>query len=107
MLSVMTLVFQDQEIIDTRGETTMTTSATPIDLPTRTKPQPNKRIRKSKAQWKALLEDYATSGLIQAAFCLKHHIATSSLGFYDITESLAKAPSPLPDIGRDGHWQVN
>ncbi|MEJ2694119.1 MAG: hypothetical protein P8166_14025 [Candidatus Thiodiazotropha sp.] len=98
----------------------MTTTATPIDLPTRSTPKIKTRVRRTKAQWKALLEDYTTSGLTQAAFCQKHHIATSSLckwqtyfasqpaasDFIDITESLAKAPSPLPDISRFDHWQV-
>jgi len=98
----------------------MTTSTTPIGLPTRRTLKSIKRVRRTKAQWKALLENYTTSGLTQAAFCKKYHLATSSLckwqtyfasqpaasDFIDITESLAKAPSPLPDSGCDHHWQV-
>lgn len=98
----------------------MTTSATPIELPTRSTAPPKTRVRRTTAQWKALLEEYASSGLTQTAFCQKHHIAPSSLckwqkyfanqpatsGFIEITESLTKTPLPLADCGPDGPWQV-
>lgn len=98
----------------------MTNPATPLNLTARPTPKPKPRLRRTKAQWKALLEEYSTSGLTQAAFCQMHRIATSSLfkwqkyfasqpaasDFVDITESLAQAPSPFADSGRDNHWQV-
>ncbi len=98
----------------------MTTSATPINFTTQSTPKPKTRVQRTKAQWKSLLEQYATSGLTQAAFCQKHRIATSSLckwrkyfasqdaasDFIDITESLAKTPSPFGDSDRDDQWQV-
>lgn len=98
----------------------MTTSINPIHLPTRSTPKRKTRVRRTQAQWEALVEEYAASGLTKAVFCHKHHIATSSLckwqqyftsqpvalDFIDITGSLTKAPSPLPDSVRDDHWQV-
>ncbi|MGD8914072.1 MAG: hypothetical protein PVI97_15980 [Candidatus Thiodiazotropha sp.] len=98
----------------------MPTSATPIDLNTQSTQEPQKRVRRTKAQWKKLLEEYAISDLTQTKFCQMHHIATSSLwkwqkyfasqpvasDFIDITESLAKTPSPDSDSPRDDHWQV-
>jgi transposase-like protein len=97
----------------------VTPSAT-IDFPTQSSPKQKSRLRRTEAQWKALLEEYATSGLTQAAFCQKHHIASSGLykwrkhfarqsaesNFIDITESLGKATAPFSEPGRDGHWQV-
>lgn len=95
-----------------------TTSA--INLPTRSTPKPKKRVQRTKAQWKALLEEYASSGLTQTAFCQQQRIAPSGLckwrkyfadqsaesHFIDITESLSKAAEPLPEQARDERWQV-
>jgi hypothetical protein len=81
----------------------MTISDSPVDFDAKSTQKPKTRVRRTKAQWKALLEEYATSGLTQAAFCQKHHIAPSGLckwrkhfasqpaesNFIDITESLA------------------
>ena len=86
-------------------------------------PQPTSRrrarIMRTQEQWKALLDEYNTSGLTRAAFCKKHRIATSSLyrwqqlfehasnaDFIDVTEPLANAPKPHPVPVRDNDWQV-
>jgi len=74
---------------------------------------------RTQEQWKALLDEYNTSGLTRAAFCKKHRIATSSLyrwqqlfehasnaDFIDVTEPLADAPKPHPVPVRDNDWQV-
>jgi hypothetical protein len=58
----------------TTGEKTITTSVSAIDLKTTSTQKPKTRVRRTKAQWKALLEEYAISGLTQAEFCQKHHI---------------------------------
>jgi hypothetical protein len=74
---------------------------------TRSTAPPKTRVRRTQAQWKALLAEYATSGLTQAAFWQKYFAnqpATS--GFIEITESLTKTPLPLADCGPDGPWQV-
>jgi len=98
----------------------MTTTATPINLNTRSTRKQKNRVRRTQAQWKALLEEYTNSGLTQAAFCQQYRIAPSGLckwrkhfarqpvtsDFVDITESLAQAPSPLEDSGVGKHWQV-
>jgi hypothetical protein len=55
----------------------MTTSVNAIDLKTTSTQKQKTRVRRTKAQWKVLLEEYAISGLIQAEFCQKHHITTS------------------------------
>ena len=77
------------------------------------------RVMRTQEQWKALLEEFNTSGLTRAAFCKKHRIATSSLyrwqqlfehashaGFIDVTEPLANAPRSHPVPVRDNDWQV-
>jgi hypothetical protein len=86
-------------------------------------PQPTSRRRarvmRTQEQWKALLEEFNTSGLTRAAFCKKHRIATSSLyrwqqlfehasntDFIDVTEPLANAPGSHPVPVRDNDWQV-
>lgn len=86
-------------------------------------PQPTSRrrtrIMRTQEQWRALLEEFNTSGLTRAAFCKKHRIATSSLyrwqqlfehvsdaDFIDVTEPLANAPQSHPDPVRDNDWQV-
>ena len=87
-------------------------------------PQPTSRRRarvmRTQEQWKALLEEFNSSGLTRAAFCKKHRIATSSLyrrqqlfgdqacdaDFIDVTEPLANAPKPHPVPVRDNDWQV-
>jgi hypothetical protein len=71
-------------------------------------------------QWKALLEEFNTSGLTRTAFCKKHQIATSSLyrwqqlfaghtedtDFIDVTQSLADTPEPRRAPAGDNNWQV-
>jgi hypothetical protein len=77
------------------------------------------RVMRTQEQWKALLEEFNTSGLTRAAFCKKHRIATSSLyrwqqlfehasdtDFIDVTEPLANAPGLHPAPVRDNDWQV-
>ncbi len=78
------------------------------------------RVMRTQEQWKALLEEFNTSGLTRAAFCKKHRIATSSLyrwqklfddhagdtDFIDVTEPLANAPKSHPVPVRDNDWQV-
>jgi len=77
------------------------------------------RVMRTQEQWKALLEEFNTSGLTRAAFCKKHRIATSSLyrwqqlfehasdaNFIDVTEPLANAPKSHPAPVRDNDWQV-
>ncbi len=98
----------------------MTTSTPAIDIPAAPKPKTKTKTWRSKAQWKALLDEFSNCGLTQAAFCKKHQIATSSLHkwlkyfesqstvaeFIDITEPLAKAPSPQAAPENGGQWQV-
>ena len=85
-------------------------------------PTPRRRARamRTQEQWKALLEEFNTSGLTKSAFCKKHRIATSSLyrwqqligdhagdaDFIDVTEPLANAPEPNPVQMHDNDWQV-
>ena len=95
----------------------MTTSVTTIE------PSPHKpktKVWRTKAQWKALLEAFNSSGLTKSAFCKQHQIATGSLHkwqkhfadqaatteFIDITAPLAEARSPLTPSKPEGHWQV-
>ena len=76
---------------------------------------------RSQNQWKALLEEFNSSGLTKSAFCKKHRIATSSLyrwqrlfaeqageitDFIDVTQPLSITPSPPPAHARDNDWQV-
>jgi hypothetical protein len=74
---------------------------------------------RTQEQWKALLEEFNTSGLTRAAFCKKHRIATSSLyrwqqlfehasntDFIDVTGPLVNAPGSHPVSVRDNDWQV-
>jgi len=83
-------------------------------------PRRRARIMRTQEQWKALLEEFTTSGLTRATFCKKHRIATSSLyrwqqlferasnaDFIDVTEPLVNAPgSSHPTPVRDNDWQV-
>jgi len=78
------------------------------------------RVMRTQEQWKALLEEFNTSGLTRAAFCKKHRIATSSLyrwqklfdghagnaDFIDVTEPLSNAPTSYPVPVRNNDWQV-
>ena len=99
------------------------TSATDFLSHPEPQPQPTPRrrtrIMRTQEQWKALLEEFNTSGLTRAAFCKKHRIATSSLyrwqqlfehasnaGFIDVTEPLVNAPGSHPVPVRDNDWQV-
>ncbi len=97
----------------------MSTSAASIDL-TRHSHRRRTKVIRTKAQWKALLDELDASGLTKSAFCKNHHIATSSLHkwqkyfaakstaaeFVDITEPLSRAAPPLPVHNNDNHWQV-
>jgi hypothetical protein len=83
-------------------------------------PRRRARIMRTQEQWKALLEEFNTSGLTRAAFCKKHRIATSSLyrwqqlfdghtgdaDFIDVTEPLANAQGSHPVPVRNNDWQV-
>ena len=99
------------------------TSATDLLSHPELQPQPTPRrrarIMRTQEQWKALLEEFNTSGLTRAAFCKKHRIATSSLyrwqqlferarnaDFIDVTEPLVNAPESHPTPVRDNDWQV-
>jgi len=100
------------------------TSTSATDLLSQPQPKPNPRPRtrvmRSKAQWKALLEEFSNSGLTKSAFCKKHRIATSSLyrwqqliaehvgvtDFIDVTQPLSSAPVPPPAPAEDNDWQV-
>ena len=101
----------------------MITSTTASDLHSQAQPQPNLKPRtrfiRTQAQWKAMLEEFNTSGLTKSAFCKKHRIATSSrdrwqqrvaeqmgdLEFVEITQPLSNAPAPPPTQVRDNDWQ--
>ena len=75
---------------------------------------------RSKAQWKALLEEFSKIGLTKSAFCKKHQIATSSLyrwqqlsaehagptDFVDVTQPLSSTPVPPPVPSGGDDWQV-
>ena len=101
----------------------MNTSTSATDL--RSQPQPNirprSRLTRSRSQWKALLEEFNSSGLTKSAFCKKHRIATSSLyrwqrllaeqpggdsDFIDVTQPLSHTPLLPPAHARDNAWQV-
>ena len=98
----------------------MTNSSAAIDLPTHSKPRKKTKTWRSKAQWKALLDEFPTSGLTKSAFCKKHQISTGSLHkwqnyfddqspaaeFINITKPIAKATSVQPAPKTDSHWQV-
>jgi hypothetical protein len=78
------------------------------------------RVMRTQEQWKALLEEFNTSGLTRAAFCKKHRIATSSLyrwqqlfdghtgdaDFIDVTEPLSNTQGSHPVPVRNNDWQV-
>ena len=88
--------------------------------PSQPQPKPAKRTMRSRRQWKALLEEFNTSGLSKTAFCKKHRISTSSLyrwqqlfsqdaggsDFIDVTEPLSVTPAAQPVHERDDNWQV-
>lgn len=91
-----------------------------VELPGHSIQKRKTKVMRSKAQWRSLLDECATSGLTKTAFCKKHRISTSSLckwqkffngptgdaEFVDITEPLAKAESPFPVSESGNHWQV-
>lgn len=97
----------------------MTTLASAVDLSSQP-PHKSNRVMRTETQWKALLDEFNTSGLTRSAFCKQHRIATSSLyrwqkvltepsaadKFVDITESVAKAAPALPVPDNNSHWQV-
>lgn len=101
----------------------MTNETPSAVIPTYTTPKRRHKTQRTKAQWKALLDEYTDCGLTQAAFCKQHKIATSSLHkwrkhlsgkpssleFIDISEPLAKVETPQPtlkDLGQAAYWQV-
>ena len=102
----------------------MITSTSPTELLSQAQPNPNlksrTRVMRSQGQWKALLEEFNTSGLTKSAFCKKHRIATSSLyrwqqllaehagptDFIDVTQPLSSTPVPPPAPSGDNDWQV-
>jgi transposase-like protein len=89
-------------------------------LSSQLQPESAKRVRRSRRQWKALLEEFSSSGLSKTAFCKKHRIATSSLyrwqqllsqdaggiDFIDVTEPLSSTPVAPFVHERDNTWQV-
>jgi len=97
----------------------VTTLASAVDLSSQP-PHKSNRVMRTETQWKALLDEFNTSGLTRSAFCKQHRIATSSLyrwqkvltepsaadKFVDITESVAKAAPALPVPDNNSHWQV-
>jgi len=98
----------------------MTTLASTINSPSHTRSKSKPKVWRSKAQWQALLDELATSGLTKSAFCQKHAIAPSNLyrwqkilaeasaptGFIDITEPVVQAVPAAPVPSSDSHWQV-
>ena len=97
------------------------TSATALHTQPQTHPKSTIRVTRSQDQWKALLEEFTTSGLTKSAFCKRHRIATSSLyrwqrlfaeqsgevtDFIDVTPPLSINPSPSPAPAGDNDWQV-
>ena len=95
----------------------MTTSTTDFILASQ--PKPGTRVKRTRQQWKTLLNKFDGSGLTRSAFCKQHQIATSGLyrwqklfaeesggaaEFIDVTEPLTNtvAPAPAPD----NDWQV-
>ncbi|TCO69272.1 IS66 family insertion sequence element accessory protein TnpA [Chromatocurvus halotolerans] len=83
-------------------------------------PAAKPRTQRSRAQKKALVEQFHASGLTRAAFCKQHGIATSCLsrwqkalspeasanGFIDITQSVSAAALPRPAAKECPRWQV-
>ena len=91
-----------------------------LELPVTTQPKSNTRAQRTRAQWKSVVDDFASSGLTKTAFCRKRGIATSCLyrwqkvfagqlasgNFIDITEPVSSAPSASPRTDGNPHWQV-
>ncbi|MFU8764269.1 MAG: IS66 family insertion sequence element accessory protein TnpA [Haliea sp.] len=83
-------------------------------------PETKSRISRSRAQKKALVEEFNASGLTKTAFCQHHGIATSCLSrwqkalapasaaddFVDITKSVSAAVAPRPAVEEQPRWQV-
>lgn len=84
-------------------------------------PRPRARVMRTQRQWKALLNEFNSSGLTKSAFCKKHQIALSSLyrwqqffaeqsggstDFIDVTQPLSSTAAPAPAFARDNDWQV-
>jgi len=98
----------------------MLTTAATIDLPSHPQKERKAKVIRTKAQWKALLDELNGSGLTKSAFCKSHQISTSSLHkwqkhfsaqstaaeFVDITGPLSRVAPPLPIPKDDNHWQV-
>lgn len=98
----------------------MKTSTPAIDSPSHTRSEQKKKVWRSKDQWKALLDELASSGLTKTDFCQKHSIAPSNLyrwqkllteeattdDFINITEPLVQAVPETPVSVSDNPWQV-
>ena len=83
-------------------------------------PAPKSRTQRSRAQKRALVEQFHTSGLTKTAFCKQHGIATSCFNrwqkalvaessagaFVDITEPVKAAAAPRPEPQDPPPWQV-
>lgn len=93
---------------------------TTIEVPAPVRLKSTVRTQRTPAQWKSLVDDFATSGLTKTAFCRKRGIATSCLyrwqkvfagqsasgDFIDITEPVSSAPPASPRTDGNPRWQV-
>lgn len=99
----------------------MIISAPDTATPSQPQSKPKKRVMRSRNQWKALLQEFNSSGLSKVAYCKQHGIAISSLNrwhrilvaqsegtdFIDVTAPLTIAPAtPTPTSENDKAWQV-
>ena len=95
-------------------------SALVSEQPTQTVSKPKAKVWRTQSQWKALLDNYESSGLTKTVFCQQNGIASSSLykwqnyfadqaakpDFIDITAPLAGAKPSQDTRYPDGDWQV-
>jgi len=95
-------------------------NSTTIDLPAPVETKPKTRVQRTREQWKALVDEFATSGLTKAFFCKKHRIASSCLyrwqkvfaeqpvlaDFIDITQPVPGATPEPPAADNNKQWQV-
>lgn len=98
----------------------MKASASTIEPTPHTGTKRKTKVWRSKDQWKALLDELASSGLTKAAFCQIHSIAPSNLyrwqkllaeesttdDFINITEPLVQAVPETSVPVSDNLWQV-
>jgi|GEM_PF-4532742 len=66
------------------------------ESPSQIAPKTKSKIWRTDAQRKALVDEFATSGLTGQAFCQKHHIAISSL--HKWRKQFAETQSPSADF---------